>query len=34
MLQDDDRRYVGEDGIKPDTAYRLSDNHEFEEVQP
>ena len=26
--------YVGEDGIKPDTAYRLNDNHEFEEVQP
>jgi len=26
--------YVGEDGIKPDTAYRLNGNHEFEEVQP
>ena len=26
--------YVGEDDIKPDTAYRLNDNHEFEEVQP
>jgi len=26
--------YVGEDGIKPDTAYRLNDNHELEKVQP
>ena len=25
--------YVGEDGIKADTAYKLSDNNEFEEVK-
>ena len=26
-------RYVGEDGIKPNTPYRLNDAHEFEEVK-
>lgn len=25
--------YVGEDGIKPNTKYRLNDKHEFEEVK-
>jgi hypothetical protein len=26
--------YIGEDGLKPDTAYRLDDEHRFAEVTP